>query len=84
MKIFLDKNLLLSLNFSRQISVAAFKKASLINLPLLAALKSLEKNDNGLYEMYLYDTTDDHDVFINQHLVDEGVVTSKVFSKTSK
>jgi len=61
----------------------AFKNVSLNGLPLLASLKTPGKNSNGLYEVYLYDTADDHDLFINQFLVNEGVVTSKVFLKKS-
>lgn len=56
----------------------------LTQLPLMIALKSKGRNSNGLFEVYLYDTANDKDVFVNQILVDENLASSKVFSKKSK
>ena len=65
-------------------SIARMQTLALNELPLMLSLKHAEKNVNGLFEVYLYDTTNDNDLFFNQLLVDEDLATSKVFSKKSE
>lgn len=60
------------------------KALVLTQLPLMLSWKRKEKNANGLFEVYLYDTTNDKDLFLNQVFVDEDLATSKVFSKKSE
>jgi len=61
--------------------IMRFKELVSSGLMLLAALKVDEQNLDGLYEVYLYDTSEDKDMFINQQLVNEGLVTSQLFCK---
>ncbi|XP_057313217.1 uncharacterized protein LOC130654621 isoform X2 [Hydractinia symbiolongicarpus] len=63
-------------------SIGKLKILAQNQLPLMASLKTECKNSDGLYEIYLYDTMFDKDEFINQALVDEGLVYSKEFDKT--
>lgn len=63
-------------------SIGKLKILAQNQLPLMASLKTDCKNSYGLYEIYLYDTMFDKDEFINQSLVDEGLVYSKEFEKT--
>ncbi|XP_047126179.1 putative uncharacterized protein DDB_G0282133 isoform X1 [Hydra vulgaris] len=58
-------------------------KSMIMNEILMASLKSPTKNSDGFYEIYLYDTKGDKDIFINQSLVDDGFVTSNVFHRNA-
>ena len=62
-------------------SISLFKQLILKSFPLMASLKEVEKNMHGLYEVFLYDTNGEEEVFINQLLIDQGVVASKVPKK---
>ena len=63
-------------------SIVKLKSLILTGEPLMASLKSSNKNSEGLYEIYIYDTKGDKDVFINQYLVDDGLVTSNVLHRS--
>ena len=65
-------------------SITRLRNLALNQLPMMVSLKGNSKNENGLYEVYMYDTTNDKDIFMNQLLVDEKLAFSKVFSKNSK
>lgn len=62
-------------------AIKRFKELLFTRKPLLAAAKNNKKNADGVLELYLYDTADEKDIFINQLLVNEGLVISPVFCK---
>lgn len=66
-------------------SKATYRLRDLIvtQLPMMVSLKTTYKNVDGFYEVYLFDTADNKDVFINQVLVDEGLATSDVLTKVT-
>ena len=65
-----------------------FKELALNGKPLMACLKDgtspRGRNMDDPFPIYLYDTTEDKELCINELLVDEGFAVSRVFTKSTR